>query len=124
MAGRLPSTWARKEARPSHHTRRLARGNRRAVPKPFLRGLIHSDGSRTVNRFSVALRAGRREYAYPRYFFTNLSADIRDLFCAACEQLDICWSQSSYKNISVAERRSVKFLDSFIGPKSNAGGGT
>jgi hypothetical protein len=93
-------------------------------PAPFLRGLIHSDGSRTVNRFSVALRDGSRIYAYPRYFFTNLSADIREMFCVSCERLGIRWTQSSNKNISVADRRSVELLDSFVGPKSDAGGGT
>jgi hypothetical protein len=94
------------------------------LPKPFLRGLIHSDGSRTVNRFSVALQEGVRIYAYPRYFFTNLSADIRDMFCVSCERLGIRWTRSSNKNISVADRRSVELLDSFVGPKSDAGGGT
>lgn len=93
-------------------------------PQAFLRGLLHSDGSRTVNRFSVVLPSGRREYAYPRYFFTNLSADIRGLFCATCDRIGVRWTQSSYKNISVADRRSVALLDSFVGPKSDAGGGT
>jgi hypothetical protein len=93
-------------------------------PKPFIRGLIHSDGSRTVNRFSVVLRDGSRTYEYPRYFFTNFSADIRDMFCVSCERLGIRWTKSSHKNISVADRRSVELLDSFVGPKSDAGGGT
>lgn len=87
-------------------------------PKRFLRGLIHSDGSRSINRFRIRLRKGEREYAYVRYFFTNLSADIRGLFCASCDALDIRWTQSSHKNISVAERRSVELLDSFVGPKT------
>lgn len=93
-------------------------------PQAFLRGLIHSDGSRTINRFSVVLAGGRRGYAYPRYFFTNLSVDIQALFCAACERVGVRWTQSSFKNISVADRRSVELLDSFVGPKSDAGGGT
>jgi hypothetical protein len=42
-------------------------------PKPFIRGLIHSDGSRSINRFTVRTAGGPREYAYTRYFFTNLS---------------------------------------------------
>ena len=83
----------------------------------FLRGLLHSDGSRVLNRFKVRLRSRQREYAYPRYFFTNLSDDIRGLFCVSCEQLGIRWTQSSYKNISVANRRSVALLDDFVGPK-------
>jgi hypothetical protein len=38
-------------------------------PKQFLRGLVHADGSRVINRFRVSLPSGPREYAYPRYFF-------------------------------------------------------
>jgi hypothetical protein len=86
-------------------------------PNEFLRGLIHSDGSRVINRFRINLASGPREYAYPRYFFSNLSADIRGLFCTTCDQLGIRWTQSSHKNISVADRRSVALLDSFVGPK-------
>ena len=53
----------------------------------------------------------------PRYFFTNLSADILGLFCATCDRLGIRWTRSSHKNISVADRHSVAYLDSFVGPK-------
>ena len=87
-------------------------------PRPFLRGLIHSDGSRCVNRFKVKLKGGTRSYAYPRYFFTNLSTDIRGLFCRYCERLGVKWTQSNSRNISVSHRDSVAILDSFIGPKS------
>jgi len=88
-------------------------------PQQILRGLIHSDGCRTVNRFSVPLPSGRvAEYAYPRYFFSNLSPDIRRLFCEHCEMLGVRWTQSNPRNISVSHRRSVAILDEFIGPKS------
>ena len=88
-------------------------------PKPFLRGLIHSDGCRTVNRFKTKLPSGRvAEYEYPRYFFSNLSADIRALFCEYCERLGVRWTQSNHRNISVSHRTSVAILDGFIGPKS------
>ena len=41
-------------------------------PQQFLRGLIHSDGCRTINRFKTKLPSGRvAEYEYPRYFFSN-----------------------------------------------------
>jgi hypothetical protein len=90
-------------------------------PHEFLRGLIHADGSRVVNRFKVKLESGLREYEYPRYFFTNLSADIRGLFCASCDRLGIRWTQSSYKNISIANRQSVAVLDAFVGPKDLCG---
>ena len=88
-------------------------------PQELLRGLIHSDGCRTVNRFTTTLPSGRvAEYAYPRYFFTNISADIRELFCRTCEVLGIRWTQSNHRNISVSHRRSVAALDAFVGPKS------
>jgi hypothetical protein len=88
-------------------------------PRSFLRGLIHSDGCRCVNRFKTKLPSGRvAEYEYPRYFFSNLSADIRALFCEYCERLGIRWTQSNHRNISVSHRRSVAILDGFIGPKT------
>jgi hypothetical protein len=87
--------------------------------REFIRGLIHSDGSRCMNRFSVKLPSGRvGRYAYPRYFFTNYSADIRRIFCHHCDVLGIRWSQSNARNISVSHRDSVALLDSFVGPKS------
>ena len=89
-----------------------------AFPREFLRGLIHSDGCRTINRFKTRLPSGRvAEYAYPRYFFSNLSADIRGLFCEYCDALGIRWTQSNHRNISVSHRHSVAAMDEFIGPK-------
>jgi hypothetical protein len=88
-------------------------------PREFLRGLLHSDGCRTVNRFKTTLPSGRvAEYAYPRWFFSNRSADIRGLFCEYCERLGIGWTQSNPRNISVSHRRSVALLDSFVPVKS------
>jgi hypothetical protein len=86
-------------------------------PREFLRGLVHSDGCRVLNRFTVELTSGRRSYAYPRYFFTNRSSHIRGLFCEYCEQLGVRWTRSNDRTISVAERRSVALLDDFIGEK-------
>ena len=87
-------------------------------PRELIRGLIHSDGCRTVNRFKTKLPSGRvQEYAYPRYFFSNLSADIRGLFCEYCDRLGIRWTQSNHRNISVSHRHSVAAMDEFIGPK-------
>ena len=106
------------------HTRRIIlsgwqREVTHAHPKELLRGLIHSDGCRTVNRFKTKLPSGRvAEYEYPRYFFSNLSADIRDIFCQHCELLGIRWTQSNPRNISVSHRKSVTLLDEFIGPKA------
>jgi hypothetical protein len=90
-----------------------------AHPKELLRGLIHSDGCRTINRFKTELPSGRvAEYEYPRYFFSNLSADIRAIFCEHCDLLGIRWTQSNPRNISVSHRRSVARLDRFVGPKT------
>jgi hypothetical protein len=89
-----------------------------ADPRPLIRGLIHSDGCRCVNRFSVALPSGRTEqYEYVRYFFTNKSADIQRIFCDHCDLLGIRWTQSNHRNISISHRHSVRLLDSFVGPK-------
>jgi hypothetical protein len=87
-------------------------------PRQLLRGLIHSDGCRTVNRFRTRLPSGRvAEYEYPRYFFSNLSPDIRGIFCAHCDLLGIRWTQSNPRNISVSHRDSVAMLDAFVGHK-------
>jgi hypothetical protein len=88
-------------------------------PREFLRGLLHSDGCRTVNRFKTRLPSGRlAEYAYPRWFFSNRSADIRGLFCEYCERVGIRWTQSNPRNISISHRKSVALLDAFVGGKS------
>jgi hypothetical protein len=59
---------------------------------------------------------GRRE-KYPRYVCSQVSRDIRALFCATCEQLKIRYTLSSWKHVSIARRASVARLDEFIGPK-------
>ena len=83
------------------------------APQAFLRGLIHTDGWRGVNR----VRVKGHEYEYPRYQFSNRSADIRKLFTDTCDQLGVEWRPWTRYHISVARRESVAVLDSFIGPK-------
>lgn len=68
-----------------------------------------------VHRFASGRIA---TYEYPRYFFTNLSADIRQIFCDHCDLLAIRWARSNPRNISVPHRDSVALLDGFVGPKS------
>jgi hypothetical protein len=86
-------------------------------PAAFLRGLFHSDGSRVRNwaRRSVAGRPKR--YDYPRWQFTNVSADIRELCGWALDLADIAWRQSNHDTISVSRREAVARLDALIGPK-------
>jgi hypothetical protein len=78
-------------------------------PRQLLRGLVHSDGCRVLNRVN-----GR---SYPRYFFTQVSTDIQAIFCDACDRLGVAYSRSDAKTISIARAESVARLDSFIGPK-------
>lgn len=100
------------------HTRRieLADWQREILdrhPWAFLRGLIHSDGCRFMN---PAVHS-HRTYWYPRYQFSNRSADIRALFCEYCEKVGVEWRQANRWNISVARRASVELMDRHIGPK-------
>lgn len=76
---------------------------------------FHAD---CLNRFRTKLPSGRvAEYAYPRYFFSNLSADIRGLFCEACDALGVRWTLSNPRNVSVSHRDSVAILEEVVGPK-------
>jgi hypothetical protein len=100
------------------HTRRivLAPWQQRIVdayPDQLVRGLIHADGWRGINR----VRHRRKTYEYVRYQFTNASADIRAMFCDALDALGVEWRRMKERDISVARRASVAKLDSFIGPK-------
>ena len=89
-----------------------------AHPRDLIRGLIHSDGCRSINRFRTTLPSGRvAQYAYARYFFSNLSDDIKDVFCDHCDLLGIAWSRANPRYVSIHDRSSVAVLDSFVGPK-------
>jgi hypothetical protein len=79
-------------------------------PRELLRGLIHSDGCRVLNRVN-----GKN---YPRYFFTQVSDDIRWLFCETCRRLGIEYTHNDRRNVSIARAGSVALLDSFVGPKT------
>ena len=87
-------------------------------PKALVRGLIHSDGNRHVNDVERQLRSGTHRYQYPRYMFTNVSTDILEIFTGALDLLGVHWTRTTARDISVARRRDVAFLDTFIGPKS------
>jgi hypothetical protein len=100
------------------HTRRIALApwQQRIVddhPDQLVRGLIHSDGWRGVNR----IRHPGKTYEYTRYQFTNASGDIRTIFCDACDALGVEWRRMNERDISIARRASVAKLDVFIGPK-------
>lgn len=60
-------------------------------PYLLLRGLIHSDGCRVMNR----VRRPSGTYEYPRYMFCNYSADVREIFTLACTRAGVEWKQMS-----------------------------
>lgn len=81
-------------------------------PGMFIRGLIHSDGCRVLNKVQ------RGRYAYPRYFFCNHSLDIQQLFRDACDIVGVEYRNNRWQTISVARRASVAILDEIVGPKT------
>jgi hypothetical protein len=89
-----------------------------AEPAAFLRGLFHSDGSRAANWTTRVVAGETKRYDYPRWQFTNVSTDIRELCCWALDLAEIPWRQSNAKTISVSTRAGVARLDELIGLKS------
>jgi len=87
-------------------------------PRPLIRGLIQSDGYRGINWTVRPVSGEMKRYAYPRYQFSNESADIKRIFTDALDQLDIPWRVMNRKTISIARREAVAALDEFVGPKS------
>jgi hypothetical protein len=79
-------------------------------PDQLLRGLVESDGYRFTN-------TGRHNWACPRYGFTQVSDDIRAIFCDACDRLDLHWTKSGSRTIYISRKADVARLDEFIGPK-------
>jgi len=86
-------------------------------PWAFIRGLIHSDGCRLTNWTTRVIAGEKKRYEYPRYFFTNLSADIRQLYTDTLDTVGVDWRQANSRNISVARRASVALMDTHVGPK-------
>jgi hypothetical protein len=82
-------------------------------PHRFLRGLFHSDGCRVDNR---VVRNGR-PYVYPRYNFSDESADIMLLCQQSLDRLGIGWRMCRRNMLSVARREEVADLDQHVGPK-------
>ncbi len=88
-----------------------------AHPKALIRGLIQSDGNRHTNHVTRKFHSGTKRYQYLRYMFTNASTDILAIFTDALDLLGVHWTQSTARDISVARRKDVAFLDTFVGPK-------
>lgn len=85
-----------------------------ADPWPLIRGLIHSDGCRSINRVHVR----GKWYSYPRYLFANESRDILAIMGTALERAGVAWRYNRPNSISVARREAVALMDEHVGPKT------
>jgi hypothetical protein len=89
-------------------------------PWEFVRGLFHSDGCRITNWTVRTVGGVRKRYEYPRYFFTNTSTDIIDLYTATLDTLGVRWTRArnaKAHNVSVARRESVGLMEAHVGAK-------
>ncbi len=64
-----------------------------AESEALVRGLIHSDGCRIAVMDRKALSV--------RYHFSNLSDDIKGIFCQALDRLEIPWTRPRGRQIAV-----------------------
>jgi len=87
-------------------------------PADFLRGLFHSDGCRVHNWARRPVAGQPKRYDYPRWQFTNVSAEIRGWCCDALDLVGVPWRQSNAKTISVSTRAGVARLDELLGLKA------
>jgi hypothetical protein len=85
----------------------------REHPGALLRGLIHSDDCRILNRVNGT--------DYPRYHVThvtNKSSGIMDIFRDACADYGVHWTAPRRDQLSVARRADTARLDLAVGPKT------
>jgi hypothetical protein len=85
----------------------------RTHPWPLIRGLIHSDGRRAINR----IMGVGKSYRYPRYFLSNKSRDILSIMGDALDQVGVAWRYNRPDSISIARREAVAAMDAHVGPK-------
>jgi hypothetical protein len=79
----------------------------------FIRGLIHSDGTRII----ATERKGNYVRRAVRYAFKNRSEDILEIFRDACAAADVHCTRASQTQIAVYSKAAVTRLDEFVGPK-------
>lgn len=85
-----------------------------AYPWPLIRGLVHSDGCRALNR----IKHGDKVYTYPRYQFSNESTDIMRILTGALDLVGVRWTMCRPNLLAVSRRADVALMDEHIGPKS------
>jgi hypothetical protein len=79
-------------------------------PDELLKGLIQSDGRRFQN-------TGRCGWSHPRYSFSQVSEDIREIFCYACDLMGLHWTKAGKRTIYISRKADVAKLDEFTGAK-------
>ena len=89
-----------------------------AHPGDFLRGLFHSDGSRTANWAQRMVNGRLKRYDYPRWEFVNRSDDILALCAWTLDLCAIRWRRPRPVCVAVSRRDDVHRLDDLIGQKA------
>lgn len=89
-----------------------------AQPAAFLRGLFHSDGSRSNNWATRQVAGVTKRYDYPRWEFSNRSEEILGWCGEALDLVEIAWRRSSKHHVAVSRRADVARLDQLIGLKA------
>lgn len=80
-------------------------------PRQLLRGLIHSDGRRSMNWVTGRAKEGSKQYPYPRYLFSNESDAILGMFVEACHRVGIeCRANRRTASRSLVERASFDLI--------------
>ena len=85
--------------------------------RELVSGLIHADGSFHINSVIRPTTAGNKRYNYTRYQFMNRSDEIRRIFTDALDTLDVRWTSGGHMTVSVARRKDVAFLRTFVANK-------
>jgi hypothetical protein len=63
------------------------------------------------------MNTGRRGWSWPRYSFSQVSDDIRAIFCYACDRMGFRRTKAGERTIYISRKADVALLDTFIGPK-------
>ena len=102
LAVLVSAAWARAQARAADRAEPWQQEIVDAHPEALLRGLFHSDGCRVTNWTVRPAKAGPKRYEYPRYMFSNESADIIGICTAALDQIGVHWTMPRRNLLSVA----------------------
>lgn len=95
------------------HTRKISLADwqvniTRQYPEFLIAGLIDSDGSRYIHTDT------QKKYQYPNYQFTNMSEDIKDIFCEHCDLAGIYYTRTEHKNVYMRKKDNVEFIDNLL----------